>query len=196
MKLKSETFTCFHEIEQILDKTEEFGELCGLCNADKAKLRLLAEEMLGLNVRLFDELEFEFSLKNEGNRFTLKLSVNTDVSAEQKSQILSLATDGKNAAHKGILGKISGVFYDMLMISGNVNPSMSQMPITYGGVGNLMYFSMNEYREWLANAPTEEQWDGVEKSIIANIATDVKVGVKNNKVEMTTLADFSLKKGF
>jgi len=188
--MKSRVFNGTNGMERILDETESFGASRGLPAASAIKLRLLAEEMMGLTVRLFEDLEYEFFIENEGMRFTVRLSAKTLVSLKQKDKILSLSNSGDNAATKGILGKISGIFQDMLIVSREPADDLSPVPVTYDGIGDLMYFSMSEYRNWLSDEAAEDQWDGVEKSIIANIVGDVTVGVKNNRVEMAAVIEF------
>ena len=188
--MKSRVFNGAHGMEHILDETERFGNSCGLPAGNAIKLRLLAEEMMGLTVRLFEDLEYEFFIENEGVRFTVRLSAKTLVSMKQKDKILSLSNSGDNAATKGVLGKISGIFQDLLIVSRESADDLSPVPVTYDGIGNLMYFSMSEYRSWLNDEASEDQWDGMEKSIIANIVGDVTVRVKNNRVEMAAVIEF------
>ena len=50
-------------------------------------------------------------------------------------------------------------------------------------------WSMQKYQRGLEsmkqdNVEPEEAWDELEKSIVANIADDVLVGIKNNTVEL------------
>lgn len=50
------------------------------------------------------------------------------------------------------------------------------------------YASMWTLSQYIEAAPKEKvksEWDGMEKSIIANFADDVSIGVRNNKLEMT-----------
>jgi len=183
----SDIFSSADKIEYILSEVEKFGEGCGLSASDAAKLRLLAEEMLGLTVRLFNNLDYEFFVENEEQKFTLSLSAKTLVSFDQKDKMLSLSSRGENQARKGVLGKLSGVFEDLVIGSSDLNHIT--VPY-YAGAGAIAYFSMAAYQYELPAKVREEQWDGLEKSIIVNLAGDVVIGVKNNKVEMIAMIDF------
>lgn len=61
------------------------------------------------------------------------------------------------------------------------------------GVNEFGYmWSLCDYRNSLEDAVIDneackEAWDELEKSIVANIANDVLVGVKGNKVDMTII---------
>jgi hypothetical protein len=184
----SDIYTEEHGIEHILSETEKVGVFCGLHPADTGKLRLLAEEMLGLTVRLFENLSYEFFIeKTEWQRFTLNLSAAALVNQGQKEKLLSLSTAGKNKATKGFLGKISGIFNSLLMDSGEYE--RIYIP-HYDGMGMVPYFSLAAYMDEPPVKNIKEYWDGLEKSIIAMLAKDMVIGVRNSKVEMVAVIKF------
>ena len=205
--MKSDNFSGKIGIETILDEVKRFAEYARLSDSETRKLRLLAEEMMGLTARLFEDDDYEFFVESQGKRFMLILIANVLVNLKQKDKILTLSKDGKNVAEKGILGKISGVFQDMLMGAHNL-PAGNDIDLeTAGGedfrsISNYiynnnpyshcegMYFSMAHYRNLIPAELKENQWDGLEQSIIASIATDVVVGVRNDRVEMMAVIDF------
>jgi len=190
--MKSDIYTNKNGMEYILSEAERIGTFCKLPPVDAGKLRLLTEEMLGLSVRLFDDLKYEFFIENEGGTFTLNLSVAAFVSETQKEKLLSLSSRGENEATKGIFGKISGIFEGLLMNNGEY----VQIPEPYwegigvGLVGMTPYFSLMTYQNEMPVKAKEEQWDGLEKSIIATLARDVVIGVRNKKVEMVAVISF------
>ena len=188
--MKSDIFNQQHGIEHILDETERFGVYCKLPSAGVMRLRLLTEELLGLTVNLFDNLKYGFTIENEGQRFILRLKASTIVNLDQKSKMLSLSSRGENEAAKGILGRISGVFQDLIMGGNNY----SHYPAVMTSSFNPYYetdispcFSMTYYKNQAPEREKEPEWDGLEKSIIANYADDVVIGVKSDKVEMVVL---------
>jgi len=192
--MKSDIYTEEQGIERILSETKRLGEFCNLPPVASDKLRLLAEEMLSLTVRMFDNLAYEFFIENEGCRFTLNLSVETLVSQEQKEKLLSLSTGGENEATKGIFGKISAIFENLL--TGNneyvqiTGVYCSDIPHLYG-MDMTPYFSLSAFQDERPYKPNDEQWDGLEKSIIATLAKDMVIGVRGKRVEMIAVIDFS-----
>ena len=184
--MRSDIFTNEHGLDHILSETERLGIFCGLTSASAKKLRLLAEEMTGLTVRLFDNVEYEFYIEGTDGRFTLCLNAKTIVGLDQKEKMLSLSSDGRNTAEKGVLGTLSGIFREMLMEPGR---AAAELPILYYGMGDMMPFSLVVYREALNYEDAKDQWDGLEKSIIATLASDVTIGVKNKQVEMRAVID-------
>jgi len=192
--MKSDIYTGEQGIEHILSETKRIGEFCKLPPVASDKIRLLAEEMLSLTVRLFENLSYEFFIENEGQRFTLNLSAETLVSKGQKEKLLSLSSSGENEATKGIFGKISAVFENLL--TGNDEYAQiagvyySEIPHLYG-MDMTPYFSLSSFQDERPKKPDDEQWDGLEKSIIATLAKDMVIGVRNKRVEMIAIIDFS-----
>jgi hypothetical protein len=191
--MKSDTFTGEQGIEYILSETKRIGEFCNLPPAASDKLRLLAEEMLSLTVRLFENLTYEFFIESEGCSFTLNLSAETLVSQEQREKLLSLSRSGENEATKGIFGKISSIFESLLTGSDEyaqiARVYCPDIPHLYG-IDMTPYFSMSAFQDERPKKPDDEQWDGLEKSIIATLAKDMVIGVKNRRVEMIAVIDF------
>ena len=205
--MKTDNFKGSLGIEQILDEVKRFADYVRLSEAEAMKLRLLAEEMMGLVVRLFEDDDYEFYIESNEKRFMLILIADVLVNLQQKDKILTLSKEGKNIAEKGILGKISGVFQDMLMGAHNL-PAGDNLDLDAAGGEDYrsistymhhhnpyshcegMYFSMANYRNLIPSELKNDQWDGLEQSIIANIATDVVVGVRNDRVEMMAVIDF------
>ena len=192
--MKSDIYTEEQGIERILSETKRIGEFCKLPPVASDKLRLLAEEMLSLTVRLFDNLSYEFFIENEGCRFTLNLSTETLVNREQKEKLLSLSTDGENKATKGIFGKISTIFENLLTGSNEYTQIAgvycTDIPHLYG-TDITPYFSLSVFQDERPKKPDDEQWDGLEKSIIATLAKDMVIGVRGKRVEMIAVIDFS-----
>ena len=184
--MKSDIYTDKHGIETIISEVERIGIFYRLSPSAVGKLRLLAEEMLGLTVRLFDNLRYEFYVEREEKCFTLNLLTETAVTQSKKDKMLSLSKNGENKATKGIFGKISGIFESLLIDDGTYEQIL--IPY-YDGMGISTYFSLSVYRNELPQTDNEDQWDGLEKSIIATLAKDVIIGVRNKRVEMIVVID-------
>jgi len=182
--MKSDIYNQTHKISFILSETERLGDFCKLTSSEKMKLRLLTEEVLGLTVRLFDNLKYDFYIENEKKHFTINLKVAALVDSDQKEKVLSLSSEGKNIAEKGILGKISDIFGTAL--SGGVNhyPFAATYSTFYDEDSSDTLFSLRYYQSHVPEDIKKAEWDGLEKSIIAHFADDVTIGVSDNKVEV------------
>ena len=191
--MKSDIYTEKHGMETILAEMDRIGEFCKLSRLSAGRLRLVAEEMLALTVRLFDNLKYDFYVESDENHFTLNLIADTDVTKSKKDKMLSLSKSGKNKATQGLFGKISAVFESLLMNGSEYG--RIYIPY-YDSMGIMTYFALSAYRDevdalpYTAKEERQEKWDGLEKSIIATLAKDVVIGVRNNKVEMIVTADF------
>ena len=73
-----------------------------------------------------------------------------------------------------------------------INTAAAYQPA--GGAGASVDWSMVDYRNHVkkenGNNESTEAWDELEKSIIANIADDVKVKILGNKVEIIVFKNF------
>ncbi len=65
---------------------------------------------------------------------------------------------------------------------------------SYVGMGTLeedvsvpILWSLNDYKESISNEETNK-WDELERSIVASLAKEVTVGIKNNIVDLTIIA--------
>jgi len=168
------------EAMEIMEGLNELSE------KNKNCLRLLTEEMFSMCKELLTVEEMDFQIELLPNECVLSTMTNTQIDDTTKKQLLSVSSDGKNAANKGIKGFFGSVmealFYDS--DPGSYSPIM-----VYGMVSpheeNLYYWSLAQYME---NAPKEEikkEWDGMEKAIIVNFADDVKVAIRNGKLELS-----------
>ena len=194
-----------------IDSTEEkasaaiavVDEFLSLQNLDRKKaihLRLLAEEAVGMVKAMTGDFEALFWMEQEDGEYKVKLTVKTDMDREKKEELLSLSTSGDNTAAKGIMGKIREIIENSLLDLDSALRQQSQYGgnngYTYVGMGMLEdapVWSFNSYREALEDKSDkddtdDEAWDELERSIVASLAKDVTIGIKNNLVDMTITA--------
>ena len=176
--------------QAIFTQVEKAAGYNGLEKKQALHLRLLAEELVSMLPELLEVGSGEFWIENSGREFELHASIQArSISAFDKENIIAVSSSGKNAAAKGILSKIELVAANMLggFLEGSQLAAESGFYDFYdmGAVVQTMYintWSLNSYKENV-NDNTEE-WDELEKSIIANLADDVIVGVKGKKVDI------------
>ena len=201
-------------IDQALAQSERFAATLGLNRKGQFHLRLLAEETLGLaraivgNFRAAFWLEWRESLFRWFNSGTcvLHLEATADLDYARRQELLSVSTDGRNIAPRGIMEKIRE-----LVEAGLYGMEESLKFQTEYGAGILDYgtlgmvggemtqavyaWSMRKYKDSVAEAKSSgsaaaEAWDELEKSIIANIADEVQVGVRRDGAELVVVKDF------
>ena len=175
-------------------EAEKVAVYNGLDRKSTMRLRLLAEEMICMLPQLLIYGKGEFWIEDDGSDYELHLSVTPfDMNASDRDKILSVSKSGKNAAAVGIIGKIVNAveilmsdsaklakedpYRFFMMGATNINPTTNNMAWSL-----ISYKNAFDSEEEMQNKA--EAWDELEKSIIANLADDVIVGVLNGRVDI------------
>ena len=174
---------------EALIQAEKVAAYKHLSPKDAIHLRLLAEEMMSMMRSIAGEMEGEYWIEDNDGAYEMHLRVRTLMDEEQREKLISVSTEGKNEATRGLMGKIRSFF----------DPSDGTpvfrglfMPGTSPSSESMMW-SMDDYREQLDQyrkkdqEGTREAWDELEKSVVAHVADDVKVSIKGRTAEMTIL---------
>ena len=177
-------------MNEALDLTEEFSRSLGLDTKKSSRMRLLTEETLSMVRAITGDFRASFLLEENDGTGILHLKAKSELDYTKRQEFLSVSTRGKNIASTGIMEKLRGMIEACIYSFGDVADYTGMM--TYGGIGpadigmsQAMYsWSMQKYRNEINATKDEnpEAWDELEKSIIANIADDVKVGVTREGV--------------
>ena len=187
----------------IFTEVEKSADYNRLTKKQTLQLRLLAEELIGMLPELLEVGSGKFWIENEGNDFTLHASIKAErLSMFDKNDILSLSKSGKNAASKGIINKIRLVAEGMLdgyleaakVTGGGEYYEFYDMGICPAGMyddGWLYAWSLNSYKNYAGDNKEGDAWDELEKSIIANLADDVIVGVIGKNVDIVIKKKFA-----
>ena len=188
-------------MQEALDATEKLGVQSGLGHQEILKLRLLSEELIGLLRGIAGDVEAEYLVGQEGKAFELQLKSEVPMDIDRKSQLLSVASSGKNAAAKGFMGRLRSMIGTVLL-SAQAQPEMLSLGLmsleSPGGfrAGMASYnWSLQKYRTGVeggrgSSDDADEAWDELEKSIVANIADEVRVGIVGRSVEITITKAF------
>lgn len=198
-----------------LEQTSAAAVYRGLTGKDAIHLRLLAEEMLGMFRQITGKTEADFWLDSEGKRFELHLSARPRITDGMRRDLLSVSSSGKNAAAVGVMGKLRDIFesaFDAaelgtpaaysrhymqgLLIASNLGEMDSTaLALSAAVSAGAMDWSMQKYKAAVEQEKTEddavqEEWDELEKSIVAKLADDVIVGVKGDRIELVIVKAF------
>ena len=120
-----------------------------------------------------------------------------EFTAEKKKELVSVAKNKKNAAAVGIVGKIRSVIENVFLDEEiaracGASSSVFQMATGYSeGVDYSYIWSLSQYRATVQPAEKPEEWDELEKSVIAAVADDVIVGVKGKKADIIVIKKFA-----
>ena len=122
---------------------------------------------------------------------------------EKKEELVGIAKNKKNAAVTGIVGKIRSALEDVFLEDGYFDgPEVSiasRSFITgyydsvdhYSGVDYSCFWSLGQYRSTVTKEEHVEEWDELEKSVIASVADDVIVGVKGKHADIIIVKKFA-----
>ncbi|MBO6128107.1 MAG: hypothetical protein J6P79_04310 [Pseudobutyrivibrio sp.] len=190
-------------------KVDNCVESVNLSGKDKLRVKLLLEETIGM----FEEMTGEFTalmwIEKYDGQCAIRLVGNTKIDADKKYDLLSMSTTGENALVHGFMGKVKDIIqtgilnYESVM---KLKQEYNGISVNYAGLGvysdvgmatnptafSGMMWSMIDYKNELEHGKADNvgmmaAWDELEKSIVASVADDVIVGVKDNKVQMTII---------
>ena len=196
-------------MNEILTVAQNSSAYIGLDTKKSLRLRLLAEELVGMLKELSGNYDGEFWIEEEDKKFELitHIYVNEEMDNKTKRGFIDISSDKKNAAAKGIMGKIRDVVENMIYAeNADFSSANSMADILLAeekqcestdktNVDNIVdglmldnSWSLNQYKK--KQKGNEEPWDEIEKSIIANLADDVVVSVKGRNIEIVITKDF------
>ena len=180
----------FHRIPAEAEKVAAYNNLD---ERQSRRLRLLSEELIGMLPELLEFGIGEFWIENDGKSFELHVSVTPeDIVDIDEEKILSVSKSGKNAATKGIINKIRVAAQMMILSYGQSSTAYSydfyDMGMVTGMHNYTNAWSLTSYKEQVTSH--KEEWDELEKSVIANLADDVIVGITGKKVEIVVVKNF------
>ena len=184
-------------MEEALLQTEKAAVYQGLTPKESLRLRLLAEEMMGMLRTIVGEGRSSYWVEAEGKSFSLHLAAGVRMNADMREELLKTSTSGKNAAVKGFMSHVRDIFTQLSEPDGDdmtpadygfsymdVSSFDASMGVTTHGM--LYGWSMTKYRSGVEEHRAEEpeKWDELEKSITARLADEIKIFIRGKVVEM------------
>ena len=178
-------------LNKVFLETQKTAKYAELDAKQTIRTRLIAEEFIGMLKELSQDFDGEFWIENNdlSFEFIAQLLINENMDKQTKRKFIDVSTSKKNAAANSIMGKIRDVVENMLYPE---NAVYSSSFISYQLETAVLLndqWTLTRYKD--AQRDKEEPWDELEKSIIANLADDVIVSVKGNKVEIVIKKDFA-----
>lgn len=180
---------------EILNESERVAAYAELNKKQTLQLRLICEEMHGMLPNIIDNYSGEFWIEYENGECKVNALINIpELTAEKKENLIKVATNKKNAFAVGIVGKIRSAIENLFLDKEYFNTydmaNLFNAGAEYSvGVVPTYSWSLNNYRK-VVKKENVEDWDELEKSIIANLADDVIVGVKGRKANFIIVKKF------
>ena len=191
-------------MEEALSATEKLGLDSGLSHKENLRLRLLAEELIGLMRGITGSVEAVYLARLEGRKSELSLSADVSLNQEMRKQLLAASSSGKNAAAKGFMGRIRDMVATILLPENGESGEVSGLslglmslggPARYTAGVNAYAWSMSKYMSEVRSSCEQDEdaakaWDELEKSIVANLADEVTVKIVGSLVEINITKAF------
>ncbi len=200
----NEDLTC---LKAVLAEVEKVTKYNGLEDKKALRLRLLAEELCGMLPGLTQNFSGEFWAENDGDGYELHVELKADdMTIDLRDELISVSKSGKNAAAKGIMGKIRAVAETMLLAASD--PTLpAPLPevefydyhgfnMGFGYIDPTIAVETGYVYSWsLFNYKTaveekEDEYAELERSIVAKLADDIIVGVRGKNVEIVVKKSF------
>ena len=184
--------------------TEGFARRVRLDRRNELRLVLLVEETLGMVKAMVDEFYGQMWFVGDGRACEIHLQATANMDSDRKRELLSVSRSGKNAATKGFMSMLGEYIANTIHNIGSaMDTAYGQSAVQYGIIPGGMdtpnlydltpMWTLQKYRADLEKGQgdgTEAALEDLEKSIVANLADDVVVGVKGDTLEMVIVKRF------
>ena len=188
-------------MEKALDEVEYFSRGMGFDERSARRARLLAEETMSMVRAIVDDFVAEFWMESTQKcSCELHLVAEAPLNYEKKQELIDVSTEKRNEASVGIMGKIKDFIEDSIYnVQDGASLPMSDCHfVNMGGVAmatDAYTWTLEKYRQDMENGSTEDDdmekaLDELEKSIVANIADDIRVSVSGPRIEMIIRKNF------
>lgn len=199
-------------VQLALNRTEGLADVHMLTKKDRLHLRLLAEETFSMVTAIVGDFSAKYWAEGEEGEYRIILQADADITEEEEKQLLSISSSGENTAGKGIMAKIWELYSAALkknrkaaVMEAARGMTYSEAELLYGKLGTIRFdgedgeeyaWSLKQYKSNVEKLMKEDnsvkgEWDELEKSIVANIASDVQVGVTEDYVKMVIYLDLN-----
>ena len=186
------------DLETILKESEKVAEYNGLTHKQSLQLRLICEEIDGMLPNIIDDFNGELWIEIENGVCKVNVSLTfKEFTAEKKKELVGVATNKKNAAATGIVGKIRSAIENVLLDGDNfrsfeiASESYGFSTEYYDRMDYSHLWTLDRYRSSVSKEKQSEAWDELEKSVIASVADDVIVGVKGKCAQIVIVKKFA-----
>jgi len=137
----------------------------------------------------------KFWIETENDVYRLRLRVNAALSRQERQKLLEASSTGKNEATHSFMGRLRDfLFRDVDDEIAAYNTSMLTAGAASDGFRPVTdwEWSLTRYQDTLSALKTEhpeaaEAWDELEKSVVSNVADDVKISIRGFETDITII---------
>lgn len=186
------------DLDVILKECEKFAEYNGFEKKQALHLRLLCEEIDGLLPNILGDFDGDFWIEYNDGVCKINVSIEFfDFAVEKKKELIKIAKNKKNSAVTGVVARIRSAIEDFFLDGTNVQDfemvDNSYFPIenTDGSNYYSIIWNLKQHKKMVQQKKKENDWDELEKSIIASIADDITVGVRGRHATIVIIKNFA-----
>lgn len=186
------------DLAAILKESEKVAVYNELTHKQTLQLRLICEEIDGMLPNIVDNFSGDLWIEVENGLCKVNISIDfKGYTAEKKKELVAISKNKKNAAVTGIAGKIRSALENIFLEEGNIGEyeyavgSCYYASEYYDCMQYSSVWTLEQYRKSVKQEEKTEQWDELEKSVIASVADDVIVGVKGNHADIIVIKKFA-----
>lgn len=164
------------DITRIYQLLDDFVFDIRLDKKNELHLRLLTEEVLRLAKQIVGDNTVDFWFEGDARIAYIFLTATNSIDENKRQELLSVSSSGENSMEQGFFSKLASMFV--------IEPPAEKK------------WSLKEYQAELLKKREEdkysqEAWDDLERSLVANLADDIEVGFDKDIVKMIVTKDFS-----
>ena len=184
-----------NDLDAILKESERVAVYNGFNQKQTLQLRLICEEIDGMLPYIIDDFCGDFWIEYENGVCKVNACIDIpELTSNKKDELIKIAKNKKNFLAEGIVGKIrsaiENLFLDKEIYKQYDISTLFNAGVEYSvGLTPSYSWSLNKYRT-VVKKENKEDWDELEKSIIANLADDVIVGVKGKQANIVVVKKF------
>lgn len=185
------------DLAAILTESEKVAVYNELTHKQTLQLRLMCEEIDGMLPKIVDNFNGDLWIDFENGICKVNIELRFEkFTIEKKDGLIGISKDKKNAAATGITGKIRSAIEDVLWDEDSLRAlerteNFYYLSDVHDRMDYSYFWSLEEYRSTVRSNERPEEWDELEKSVIASVADDIIVGVKGKNANIVIVKNFS-----
>lgn len=163
------------QYDRVDDLLEDYLFRLDIKGKNATRFSLLVEEALRLAKSITkDESAVEIWFEGNSRVSHICLQLESDIDPNKQEQFISISSNKENSADKTFFDELRNFF---------IKPAAATWSLSNYEAELLLKRSNDKY--------AQESWDNLERSVLANLADDIQVGVKHNNVLMVITKDFT-----
>ena len=184
------------DLVAIFKECEKVAAYNELSSKQALQLRLICEEIDGMLPNVIDEFAGDIWFEYEEGVCKVNLSIRIpEFDIGKKEQLIGIAKNKKNAAVVGLADKLRSAIEDFLLDEHAIKSLVTESdlhrlaPGYSTSVDYAYLWTLDGYKSNIGEG--KEEWDELEKSVLASVADDVIVGVKGHRADITIVKKFA-----